>query len=170
VYQRAATYTVSVRKKDSASVAHFADAADAADVAERIETLVAACRDVLQREGSDSIQAVFLYGSSLERGFRPDSDVDLAVLDGSGERLNWRDQSRLMDALERATGQPVDLRILRDSSPSHQAHVLEQGRLVWSRDPGLIESYAQEIRPTAQAEQERAESEWRRTLSRLAGH
>jgi predicted nucleotidyltransferase len=164
VYQREATYTVPVRKKDSATVA------EAAEVAERIETLVAACRDVLRKEGSDKIQAVFLYGSSLGRGFRPDSDVDLAILDGSGERLSWSDQSRLMDALERATGQPVDLRILRDSSPSHQAHVLEEGRLVWSRDPDFVEDYSRELRSAAQAERDRAESEWPRTLSRLAGH
>lgn len=158
MYQRETTYTVTVRQMDTA------------DIAERIEALVAACRDVLQKEGSDRVQAVFLYGSSMERGFRPDSDVDLAVLDSSGERLSWNDQSRLMDALERATGQAVDLRILRDSSPSHQAHVLEQGRLVWSRDPDLVAAYARELQPSVQAERERTESEWPRILSRLSGH
>jgi predicted nucleotidyltransferase len=139
------------------------------EIAKRIEALVAACRKVLLMEGSDRIQAIFLYGSSLERGFRPDSDVDLAVLDDRDHRLSRSDQSRLMDALERATGKGVDLRMLRESSPSHQAHVLEQGHLVWSRNADLVEGYARELRNTAQAERQRNESEWSSTLRRLAG-
>jgi predicted nucleotidyltransferase len=141
-----------------------------ATIAGRIESLVAACREALRAEGSDRIQAIFLYGSSLEPGFRLDSDVDLAVLDDDGDRLSWSDQSRLMDALERATGRGVDLRMLRESSPSHQAHVLEQGRLVWSREPGVVEGYARELRSAAKAERDRAESEWPRMLRRLSGH
>ncbi|MES1240061.1 MAG: nucleotidyltransferase domain-containing protein [Acidobacteriota bacterium] len=142
---------------------------DIAERAERIEALVGACREVLRSEGSDRIEAVFLYGSSLDDGFRPDSDVDLAVLDDGKDRLSWRDQARLMDALERATGKGVDLRMLRESSPSHQAHVLERGRLVWSRDSGVVEGYALDLRSAAKAERDRAESEWPRMLRRLAG-
>ncbi|HEX3127016.1 MAG TPA: nucleotidyltransferase domain-containing protein, partial [Thermoanaerobaculia bacterium] len=83
--------------------------ADSADIVERIESLAAACREILQSEGCDRIQAIFLYGSSLERRLRPDSDVDFAVLDDKDDRLSWSDQSRLMDALERLTGKGVDL-------------------------------------------------------------
>lgn len=159
MYQRA-TYNVVMEKTTAAS---------SVDIAERIESLAAACREVLRMDGCDRVQAIFLYGSSLERGFRPDSDVDLAVLDDGEDRLSWNDQARLMDALERVTGKGVDLRMLRESSPSHQAHVLEQGRLVWSRTPGVVEGYARELRSTAEAERDRAESEWPRVLKRLAG-
>jgi predicted nucleotidyltransferase len=60
--------------------------------------------------------AVFLYGSALDRLFRPDSDLDVAVLDDKQHPLSWPDQARLMDALERTTGRGVDLRMLRESS------------------------------------------------------
>ena len=143
-------------------------ATDPAAVRERNESLVAACRGVLQREGLQG--AVFLYGSSLERDFRFDSDVDLAVLDDSRHPLSWSEQARLMDILERALGKGVDLRMLRETSPSHQAHVLEQGQLVWSQDPGLVERYSQEIRSAIQSEREHADQEWPRVLGRLAGH
>lgn len=128
---------------------------------------MAACRSVLQREGLQG--AVFLYGSSLERDFRPDSDVDLAVLDDCHHPLSWSEQARLMDILERALGKGVDLRMLRETSPSHQAHVLEQGQLVWSRDPDLVEEYSREIRSAIQSEREQAAEEWPRVLGRLAG-
>lgn len=140
-----------------------------ATIAERIEALTASCRSVLQREGIGGIDAIFLYGSALERGFRPDSDVDVAILDDSRQRLSWSEQARLMDVLERAIGRAVDLRMLRESSPSHQAHVLEQGRLVWSRDPGLVERYFQEIRGGLRSHRERAAQEWPEVLDRLSG-
>jgi predicted nucleotidyltransferase len=141
---------------------------DPATIAERIEALMAACRSVLQREGLPGIQAVFLYGSSLERDFRPDSDIDLAVLDDARQGLSWSAQARLMDALERAVGKGVDLRMLRESSPSHQAYVLEQGRLVWATDPHLVDTYSLELQEAARAARERAEQEWPRVLGRLA--
>ncbi|HWM94495.1 MAG TPA: nucleotidyltransferase domain-containing protein [Thermoanaerobaculia bacterium] len=143
--------------------------ADPSAIAERIEALVAACRSILQKEVPAGIRAVFLYGSSLKRSFRPDSDIDLAVLDDDRHPLSWSEQARLMDALERALGKGVDLRMLRESSPSHQAHVLEQGRLVWSRDPGVVESYGQDIRSAVSSEREHAAQEWPRVLDRLAG-
>jgi predicted nucleotidyltransferase len=142
-------------------------ASDSAAVRERIESLVAACRSVLQREGLQG--AVFLYGSSLERDFRSDSDVDLAVLDDVRHPLSWSEQARLMDILERALGKGVDLRMLRETSPSHQAHVLEQGQLVWSQDPDLVKRYGQEIRSAIQSEREQAAREWPLVLDRLAG-
>lgn len=144
-------------------------ATDSAAIRERIEALVAACRSVLQKEGLQGMQAVFLYGSSLDRDFRSDSDVDVAVLDDDRHPLSWSEQARLMDILERALGKGVDLRMLRETSPSHQAHVLEQGKLVWSRAPGLVEHYSQEIRSAIQSEREHTAQEWPRVLGRLAG-
>src|SRR5689334_18753219 len=142
-------------------------ATDSAAIRERIEALVAACRGVFQRE--DLQGAVFLYGSSLERDFRSGSDVDLAVLDDSRHPLSWSEQARLMDILERALGKGVDLRMLRETRPSHQAHVLEQGQLVWSKDPDLVEQYSRDIQGAIQSEREQAAEEWPRVLGRLAG-
>lgn len=140
-----------------------------AGIAERIEALTASCRSALQSEGIGGIDAIFLYGSALERSFRSDSDVDVAILDDERHRLSWSEQARLMDILERAIGRAVDLRMLRESSPSHQAHVLERGHLVWSKDPGLVERYFREIRSAFRSERERAEQEWPQVLDRLSG-
>jgi predicted nucleotidyltransferase len=98
-------------------------------ISRRIEELAVALRKVLAGGSPEGIQAIFLYGSALSRLFRPDSDIDIAVLDSPEQPLDWHAQARLMDALERAIGRNVDLRLLRQSSPAHQAHVLERGTL-----------------------------------------
>jgi len=135
----------------------------------RIAKLVAACREVLGREAPDGVEAVFLYGSSLGPLFRPDSDIDIAILDREDTPLSWRDQARLMDALERVTGHGVDLRMLRESRLSHQVHVLEQGKTVWARDPAVVERYARKTRLEARRERESSVREWPQILDRLAG-
>jgi predicted nucleotidyltransferase len=138
-------------------------------VAERIEGLAAACANTLQAESPASARAVFLYGSSLDRLFRSDSDIDIAVLDRPEDPLTWRDQARLMDGLERATGRAVDLRMLRESSLAHQAHVVEHGRILWMRDPGEVERYARTVLSAARESHERSAREWPQVLERLAG-
>ena len=136
---------------------------------ERIAKLVAACQEILRSAAPDGLEAVFLYGSALGPLFRSDSDIDIAVLDRESSPLPWRDQSRLMDALERATGHGVDLRMLRESSPSHQAHVLEHGRRLWSRDPAEVERYTRQALAAARRQRERCERDWPQVLDRLAG-
>ena len=137
---------------------------------ERIEDLAANLRRVLSQLSALPFRAVFLYGSVLGTSFRADSDVDLAVLDDAEERLSWEDQARLMDTLERATGRALDLRMLRETSLAHQAHVLEQGRLLWWREPkGELERYAREVRAAAEDERERVQEAWSRLLVKLAG-
>jgi predicted nucleotidyltransferase len=81
----------------------------------RIHELTSACQEALRHRTPANVLAVFLYGSVLGEGFRLDSDVDVAVLDRSDERLTWTEQARLMDLLERATGHGIDLRMLRDA-------------------------------------------------------
>jgi predicted nucleotidyltransferase len=137
-------------------------------VAQRVERLIAACGDVLQ-SSSPSVRAVFLYGSSLDRLFRSDSDVDIAVLDRPEDPLTWRDQARLMDDLERATGRAVDLRMLRESSLAHQAHIMQQGRILWMRDPGEVERYSRKVLAAAREAHEKSKQEWPRVLERLGG-
>lgn len=135
----------------------------------RVETLVRLCREVLEQEDLAQIKALFLYGSSLTPLFRSDSDIDIALLDSEDSPLTWSEQARLMDSLERATGHVIDLRMLRDSSLSHQAHVLEHGRLIWARDEGEVDRYARTTLEAARQTRQVSEREWPRVLDRLAG-
>jgi predicted nucleotidyltransferase len=137
-------------------------------VAERIGRLIAAYADTLKASPS-SVEAVFLYGSSLDRLFRPDSDIDIAVLDRAEDPLTWSEQARLMDGLERATGRAVDLRMLRESSLAHQAHVVEHGQILWMRNPGEVERFSRRVLAAARDDQERSKREWPRVLERLVG-
>ena len=137
-------------------------------IAQRIADLSTAVRAVAEKGKTTGVLAVFLYGSALSRLFRPDSDLDVAILDSREHPLNRHDQAKLMDDLERATGRGVDLRILRASSPSHQAHVIEQGLRVWTKDPGEVEGYTREILETAQLAHERSKLQWSQLLARLA--
>jgi predicted nucleotidyltransferase len=137
---------------------------------DRVEEFTVTFRQVLSESSTLPLRAVFLYGSVLGPGFRADSDIDLAVLDDADDRLSWGDQARLMDSLERATGHGLDLRMLRESSLSHQAHVLEQGRLLWWREPrGEVERYAREVRAAVEEERERVEQAWSSLLLKLTG-
>jgi predicted nucleotidyltransferase len=113
--------------------------------------------------------AVFLYGSALDRLFRPDSDLDVAVLDSPERPLDGSGQAKLMDLLERATGRGVDLRLLRESSLSHQAHVIDHGRMVWTRDQSAVERYSREVLRAAREACKGSDSRWSQTLDRLAG-
>jgi predicted nucleotidyltransferase len=136
-------------------------------VAERVERLVTVCAGILE-SSPPSVRAVFLYGSSLDRLFRPDSDIDIAVLDYPEDPLTWNEQARLMDVLERATGRAVDLRMLRESSLAHQAHVIEQGRILWMIDPGEVERYSHRVLAAARDAHERSKQEWPQVLERLS--
>ena len=139
-----------------------------ATVTRRMEEIATAVQRFVENRNSDEILGVFLYGSALDRLFRPDSDLDIAVLDNPRHPLSWSDQARLMDALERAMGRSVDLRVLRESSLSHQAHVFEQGRLVWMSDLRAIEQYMLQTLATARQASKRSEIQWSQTLDRLA--
>jgi predicted nucleotidyltransferase len=143
--------------------------AAASTVARRSEEIASVVQRVAQSWSQEGVVAVFLYGSALDRLFRADSDLDIAVLDSLEHPLGWPDQARLMDALERATERGVDLRLLRESSLSHQAHVIEQGRIVWTRDPGAVERYTQDVRAAVHQAREGSQLRWAQTLGRLAG-
>jgi predicted nucleotidyltransferase len=143
-------------------------AASSVVIDQRVAALLAASRKIL-RESPESLRAAVLYGSSLSPGFRLDSDIDIAILDGAEQPLSWGDQARLMDLLEKTLKRGVDLRILREGSPSYQAHVLEHGHLIWERQPGELARYAHEALAAFQAARQRAEEEWPHALSRLSG-
>ena len=137
-------------------------------ITRRIEDLSTAVRQVAEKRAPSGVLAIFLYGSALSRLFRPDSDLDVAILDSREHPLDRHGQAKLMDDLERATDRGVDLRLLRASSPSHQAHVIEQGLMVWAKDPGEVAGYTREVLETAYRAHERSALQWSQLLARLA--
>jgi predicted nucleotidyltransferase len=136
-------------------------------VARRSDEVAAVVRRISDEAPSEAL-AVFLYGSALDRHFRPDSDLDIAVLDSPERPLDWAGQAKLMDSLERATGRAVDLRLLRESSLSHQAHVVEHGRMIWTSDQDAVERYSRKTLMAARKAREGSGSQWSQTLDRLA--
>jgi predicted nucleotidyltransferase len=137
-------------------------------IARRVDEIAAIVRRVSESESAGKILAIFLYGSALSRLFRPDSDLDIAVLDSPEKPFDWSAQAKLMDHLERATGHGVDLRMLRESSLSHQAHVFDEGRMVWTTNPAEVEQYVRESRAAARQGRAGSEARWSQTLDRLA--
>jgi predicted nucleotidyltransferase len=136
---------------------------------QRVTAILQASRELFL-ESPRALRAAILYGSALGPGFRADSDIDIAVLDDADNRLSWHDQAQLMDLLERTLKRGVDLRMLRDGSPSYQRHVLEHGQLIWERQTGEMTRYAREILPSLEAAHRHSVQEWPLILSRLAGH
>ncbi len=133
-----------------------------------IDALLSTCRFVLQSWGARGVLAGYLYGSVLGSRFREDSDVDIAVLDSETRRLDWADQSLLMVELERAVGRPIDLRMLRDCSASHQAHVFQKGLELWLGDGALVERYRTALLERFKQEHKANEESWFRVLRTLA--
>jgi predicted nucleotidyltransferase len=64
-------------------------------------SLLAASRRIFL-DSPAKLRAAILYGSSLGPSFRPDSDIDVAILDETDHRLSWQEQARLMDLGEAA--------------------------------------------------------------------
>lgn len=134
----------------------------------RVRRLIAVCQDSLRGGMPGNIQALFLYGSVLEPAFRPDSDIDIAVLDPPDNRLSWKEQARLMDLFERATGHGVDLRMLRDNPLSYQVNVLERGRRFWVADSAEAERYERDVRSSWSRLAHQEDQAWSEALSRLS--
>lgn len=134
---------------------------------ERLDHLVQTCRRFFEGQRDGRILGVFLYGSAMRGNSRADSDVDVAVLDAPNDRLSWGDEAWLMDALERATGCVIDLRMIRDCSLSHQAHILQEGKLIWAGDGKAIEDYRQNI-VSAYSKKGEVHEQWLACVDRLA--
>lgn len=125
------------------------------------------CRQTVQTWQDVRVLAVYLYGSAVQGNARPDSDVDVALLDSQDDRISAADEARFMDSLERATGRPVDLRMLRDCSPSHQAHILEHGTLIWAANPQAVEQYWTHFLTTYRESLHVPAGSWKDFLTRL---
>lgn len=129
--------------------------------------VIAACRLVLEKWGGRGIIAVYVYGSILGPRHRSDSDVDLAVLDRPKQPLGWADQSVLMDEIEQAIQMAVDLRMLRDCTLSHQAHILQHGEIVWIADKAVVDEYTRDVLTKYENQRESRNRLWSSTLQEL---
>lgn len=112
---------------------------------DRVRAITEKCRRFFASRRDRRIVASFLYGSVLTEAWRSDSDVDVAVLDQAQDRLPWSEQAVLMDELERVTGFPIDLRMVRDCLISHQALILTQGSSLWVSEPLILEAFRKSV-------------------------
>lgn len=96
-------------------------------------------RAVLSRFGN--ALAIYAFGSQVQGGAGPESDLDLAVLvPGYAPPLGlWE----LSGALADIAGCPVDLMDLRAASTVMQYQIITKGRCIWSvgLEAGLFESF-----------------------------
>lgn len=134
----------------------------------RSRHIIAACLAVFEKCNERRILASWAYGSVLGSRHRQDSDLDIAVLDLSDDALPWVIQSKLMDALERASGWPVDLRMLREYGNSFQLHVLDFGQQIWNVDPIFVRRYFDRLRSAHERERQERTGLWKKTLRQLA--
>lgn len=134
----------------------------------RVNRLVELCQFLLKRWPDKRIVSVHLYGSALGSRYRADSDLDVSVLDQAADRLPFDGQSLLMDQLERATGYPVDLRMLRDEAVSFQQHVLNRGTVIWIADKAALEEFTCDTREQSRKCSAGTATAWPATLRRLA--
>jgi predicted nucleotidyltransferase len=78
--------------------------------------------------------AASLIGSALSARFRPDSDVDVALLPKSGTRLSALDLVELAAPLEEAVGHPVHLGELSTRSLIYAKEAIAEGRWLFCHD------------------------------------
>ena len=90
------------------------------------------------------------------------------MLDSPDNPLSWSAQSGLMDALERASGWPIDLRMVREGCYSLQLHVLTEGRPLWIGDMEAVQRYVDTIRSMYEKERCARTGQWRDTLRHLS--
>lgn len=101
-----------------------------------VTDLTAQLRDVLC--GAPGVLVAYLFGSRATGRFRPESDVDVAVLlDPSGA-----DPARLAADLQRAVAPlRLDLVVLGDAPVALAYRALRDGRLLYCRDDGARASF-----------------------------
>lgn len=80
------------------------------------------------------VQAVYVFGSHVQGGARPDSDLDLGLL--AARPLDPVRRFEVQEALAAALGTDVDLVDLRAASTVMRAEVLRTARVVHDADPG----------------------------------
>lgn len=125
-------------------------------------------RQILEEGGID---VAYLFGSRANRRARRDSDADVAVL--AAGHLGLLERGLLADRLAWAFDAPdVDLVVLDEASLELRGHVVQEGKLLYSRDEPRRVAFETrtrsewfDYRPTLQAHTRR----WLRQLAEKAG-
>ena len=90
-------------------------------------------------ETRPEILAVWMFGSRARGEARASSDLDLAILERVGSKLDGDALGRLILALEQATGLHVDLALLDGHAPVLAYEVLATGRRLFCREPESVD-------------------------------
>jgi predicted nucleotidyltransferase len=79
-------------------------------------------------------RAVYAFGSRVTGEARPDSDLDLAVLLGTGRHMPVAERLAVIDRLQRAVGLPVDLIVLDEARLPVKFEIIRHGAVLWQLD------------------------------------
>lgn len=101
---------------------------DRSAIVERAST---ACADVFR---DTSVFLAYAYGSRIEGGATPDSDLDIGYYRATPGALPVAEEMILADRLSRRLGVDVDLRNLGQAPLEWRARVLERGRRLYCTD------------------------------------
>ncbi|MCK4394633.1 nucleotidyltransferase domain-containing protein [Candidatus Bipolaricaulota bacterium] len=105
------------------------------DLKEALERL----KDLFQRRG---VALAYLFGSYAHDEARAASDVDIAILlYCSGKELYSAYRELMLGVREALGTERFDLLLLNDASPTLQFEIISQGRLVYSRDEQVLNSF-----------------------------
>ncbi len=88
-----------------------------------------------------SICAVFIHGSAVKGGLRSDSDLDLAILPLSGERIATDERMALGGELALLVGREVDIGILSTNNLVYAKEVIEHGELLFTKNSFFSERF-----------------------------
>lgn len=80
------------------------------------------------------ICAAFLLGSAVSDRMRPESDVDIAILPISGQKLNDMDKLALAAELSLQSGKPVDIGILSSQNLVYAKEAILTGKEIFTKD------------------------------------
>lgn len=58
--------------------------------------------------------------------------------------------------------------MIRDCSPSHQAHIFQEGILVWTAKEHAVESYQEGLHAAYTEQMQRSREHWQNLIERLA--
>jgi len=92
--------------------------------------------------GDKRIVAAYLLGSVLTERFRPDSDVDLAILPAAGVEFAMEARLLLAAEVEGAVGRTVDVGVLDHRNLVYAAQAIATGLCIHSRDDASRDVFA----------------------------
>ena len=103
------------------------------EIQEKIQSVLEPCAFVT---------AAYLLGSACNGRLRPDSDIDLALLIGTGEPLSWERRIMIAGELEQALGRSVDIGVLDCGNLIYAHEAILKGECVFCRDTAARDAFA----------------------------